>query len=178
VIQGDVARAVAACEEAATLSRESNDGAGLAHALQYLGFIAIYADEQDMAAALLDEAIESARAAEAEWEHGWALFFSSTLALAREEFDRSAELSRQSEAVLKPVGDQEALAWILAIRGAAAWGQGNVEEASTALQNALRAFDRLSGLWGLSLAVLFSAFVMAAQGRDQACARLLAAAQP
>jgi predicted ATPase/DNA-binding SARP family transcriptional activator len=177
VIQGDVARAVAACEEAATLSRESNDGAGLAHALQYLGFIAIYADEQDMAAALLDEAIESARAAEAEWEHGWALFFSSTLALAREEFDRSAELSRQSEAVLKPVGDQEALAWILAIRGAAAWGQGNVEEASTALQNALRAFDRLSGLWGLSLAVLFAAFVMAAQGRDQACARLLAAAE-
>lgn len=177
VIQGDLDQALHACEEAAERSREANDGAGLAHALQYLGLIAIYADEHDRATTLLAESLESARTAEARWQQGWALIFSSVLALARSEFKLAAALSRQSEAVIEPVGDQEALAWAVAIGGAAAWGQGNLDEASSTLGNALRTFSGLSGLWGLSVALLFSALVLAAQGRDQAATRLLGASE-
>ncbi len=177
IIQGDVEQAVAACEEATARSRAANDGAGLAHALQYLGLIAIYADELDQAAALLAQSIKSARAAEAPWEHGWALIFLAVLALAREELDRAAALSRESMAVLEPVGDLEAFGWAVAICGAAAWAQDNLKEASTALRTALQAFNRLSGLWGLSVALLVSAFVLVQQGRDHAGVRLLGAAE-
>jgi predicted ATPase len=155
IIQGDVEQAVTACEEAATLSRRAGDGAGLAHALQYLALIAIYADDQNRAPALLEKSLEAARAADATWELGWSLEFSAVLALARAEFERAADLSRQSDAVLKPVGDQEALAWNILIRGVAAWGQANLKEASARIRDALRAWDHLGGLWGISLTLLF-----------------------
>jgi hypothetical protein len=52
-IQGDIEEALVACERAAESSRASRDGAGLAHALQYLGFIAVCAGELDEARPLL-----------------------------------------------------------------------------------------------------------------------------
>src|ERR1700728_3409687 len=60
VIQGDLEHAAAACEEAALLCQQAGDPAGLAHALQYLGLGAIFADDLDSAAALLEESLSSA----------------------------------------------------------------------------------------------------------------------
>jgi non-specific serine/threonine protein kinase len=172
-IQGDTEQAIAACEEAEVLSREATDRAGLALALLYQGFMAIHADEHDRAAALLNESLESARIAEAAWEHGWALLFLSVLALARADFEQAWHISQQADAVLEPVGDQRSLAWNQAIRGVAAWGQGNINEASLELRSALRAFNTLGGLWGQSVTLLFSSLVLASQGRNNAVARVL-----
>lgn len=177
VIQGDVEDAVATCEAAAALSRQTGNRAGLAHALQYLGFIAIYAEELEQADALLAESLEAARSADAQWEHGWALIFLATLALTRAEYDRAASLSRQSQMVLEPVGDQEALAWTMIICAGACWAQHKTDEAADNIRDALVAFDRLGGLWGISFALLVSALVTAQRGRMERSARLLAAAE-
>lgn len=69
VIQGDLADATVACQDAADLSRVAGDGAGLAHALQYLGFVATLAGEYDRARLLIEDSEQVADAAGAGWEH-------------------------------------------------------------------------------------------------------------
>ena len=70
-IQNDLERAIAACEEAVAVSRAAGDAAGAAHALQYLGLIAIYTADLLRARELLDASLATAHEAGATWEHGW-----------------------------------------------------------------------------------------------------------
>jgi predicted ATPase len=60
LMQGDTDEATAACRLAAQLSRASGDGAVLAHALQYVGYIALSTGRLDEARRLLNEAQHTA----------------------------------------------------------------------------------------------------------------------
>jgi predicted ATPase/DNA-binding SARP family transcriptional activator len=178
VIQGDIESAVAACEAAAELSRRAGDGAGLAHAQQYLAFIAIYAEQFDEADALLAESTAAARAAGADWEHGWAYIFAGTSALAQGDNARAIEMTRQADRYLSAVGDREAFAWSSFIRSGARWAAGDAPEDFVGdLHRAIHDFHDLGGLWGLSLGLLLAGAVMSAGERPAAAVRVLSAAE-
>jgi tetratricopeptide (TPR) repeat protein len=175
VIQGDVERAVAACGKAAALSRRAGDAAGLAHALQYLGFIATWAEDLDGADELVAEAIAAARDADAPWELGWALLFSSTVALSRGEYQQAVELTQRSDATLASVGDLEAAGWNSLIRGGASWAMGDLDDAGHALREGLHAFARLGGVWGLSQGFMLAGMLLTSRGHHIHAARLMGA---
>lgn len=124
VVMGDLEEAAVACSRAVDLRRAAGSGAGVAHASQYLGFIALCAGELDEARPLLEEALRTASAAGAEREHGWAQFFLAVLAMAETRFDDATEHAGRAEVVVGPSGDPELLAWASSLRGAAAWGRG------------------------------------------------------
>lgn len=161
VIQGDLDDAVEACEEACAVSRGVDDTAGLAHALQYLGLIAVYTAELDRAQGLLETSVATAVAGGAAWEEGWALFFLCLVALARSDFAEADRLAVRAEHVLRPVGDQEGLSWVLCVRGVARWGTGDDAAAARTLAAGARSFHDLGALWGTSIALLFSGLLLA-----------------
>lgn len=178
VVQGDLTEAAVACSLALALNRDVGSSAGVAHALQLLGFIALCAGKLDRARPLLDESLRTAAAAGAEREHGWALFFRSVLAMAENRFAAAADLVDRAETVVGPAGDPELLAWVSALRGAACWGRGQARDGARHLAAAIKAFHDLGGQWGLTLSLLFCALVLAGQDtRERAAVRLLGSAE-
>jgi predicted ATPase/DNA-binding SARP family transcriptional activator len=177
VIQGDLEKGLAACEQAATLFRNAGAPAGLAHALQYLGLGAVYAGELERATALLEESMRHAWAAEDAWTEGWALVFLAVTDLALAQFGRAAELIARCQSLLRGGGDPECLAWAWAIRGAAAWWLGDHETAARATGEAVRAFDRLGGVWGMATSLFLAANVAGTAGAHLEQAVLLGASE-
>ncbi|MGH3821587.1 MAG: BTAD domain-containing putative transcriptional regulator [Pseudonocardiaceae bacterium] len=177
VIQGDFQEAMVACEQAAGLCRHTGDTAGLAHALQYLGFVAIYTEELDRAVELLDESVHLARRAGAAWIEGRSLIFIATVALARGEQDQAAELLDACEALLGPLGDREAMAWALLVRGGIAWRQGDDSQGAAALRAGLQAFQSINGRWGLALGLYLAAQLTRARSHWRQATRLFGASQ-
>jgi predicted ATPase/DNA-binding SARP family transcriptional activator len=178
VIQGDVEAAVSACQAAAALTRHTGDNAGLAHAQQYLGFIAIYAEQFAEADGLIADSIAAAKAAGADWEHGWAYIFAATSSLAQGNNAHAVEMSRQADRYLAAVGDREAFAWSSYLRTSARWAAGDdpggfVEE----LRRAITDFHELGALWGLSLGLLLAGMVMSGGDRTSEAVRVLGAAE-
>lgn len=177
-IQTDVERAVEACAEAVAVSRAAGDAAGEAHALQYLGLIAIYTAELARARELLDVSLATARAAGADWEHGWALLFLGMLAIAERDPAAAAAHATRSEQIMAPIGDREAASWLLGIQGTAAWLRGEYGTAATAFAAGIRSFHDLGAVWGTSVTLALGALVIAREGRQAATAvRVLAATE-
>lgn len=177
IVQGDVAEAVTACEQAARLSEAGQDHARLSHALQYLGLIRIFTEQLDEAERLLSASLRHADAADAEWERGWALLLMSVLAMSRWDFDQAGDLARQAEATLGHEGDPEARAFVRVLLGFAALGQDDAAKAAVHVAEALRRFSTLGGLWGLSITTVLAAFVVRALGRHREAAGLLGVAE-
>jgi hypothetical protein len=126
---------------------------------------------------LLEESLRNARAVGDRWVEGWSLVFLATAALARAEPNQAVRLAAECEAVLGPVGDREGLAWALLIRGTAAWRKGDTVDAAASLREGLRAFQRLGGLWGLSLGLFMTAQLAGAHGDHQGLTTLLSASE-
>jgi len=177
VIQGDLADAAEACGLAAESSRASHDRAGLSHALQYLGLIAICAGDLEEAEPLIVEALRTAADAQAWWEYAWAHMFSCTLALAQDRFEEAAHHVDRTELLNGPDGDQELLAWVNLTRGIVDWRRGRPHDSAQHLKHAIQAFDRLDGLWGLSLSLMCAGLTLADGGRGQASLSMLAASE-
>ena len=177
VIQGDLEQAAGACEEAAALCQQAGDPAGLAHALQYLGLGAIFADELDSAVALLEESRTNARIAGNRWLEAWALMFLAAAALARGAYGEAADLASACEVALLPVGDAECMAWALAAGAIANLASGNHIGAIAPLREALDTFQGLGALWGLSLGLFVTAQAAGARGDPRAQAVLLGASE-
>lgn len=177
VIQGDIEAAVAACTEAAELSRDDGDGAGLAHALQYLALIDTYAEQLDEAGTLLAEAVEVARRSGAQWELSWAYIMLGSLNLARGEYETAAAMGAAAERELASVGDTEAYGWAYAIRGGACWATGRTTDAAEFLASALRRFQDLGGVFGLSLCLLLAGLVLRSAGETRLSVRVLAGSE-
>ncbi len=175
VIQGDLEHAAAACEEAAALCQEVGDPAGLAHALQYLGLGAIFADDLGGATALLEESLSNARVAGDGWLEAWALVFLAAAALAREAWSEAASLASAAGAVLLHVRDPECLAWALAAAALASLAAGDDAGVAGPLRGALEGFHSLGALWGLSLALFVSAQYAGTRNDQTSQARLLSA---
>jgi predicted ATPase/DNA-binding SARP family transcriptional activator len=177
VIQGDLEHAAAACEEAAALCQQAGDPAGLAHALQYLGLGAIFADDLDTAAVLLEESLSNARIAANGWLEAWALVFLAAAALARGAYREAANLASACEAVLLQVRDPECMAWALAGGALANLAVGDHAGAIAPLRAALEGFLGLGALWGLSLALFVSAQSAGVRGDQQSQVVLLGASE-
>jgi predicted ATPase/DNA-binding SARP family transcriptional activator len=177
VIQGDLEHAAGACEEASALCRRSRDPAGLAHALQYLGLGAIFADDIDSAVALLEESLSSARIAGNGWLEAWALVFLAAAALARGSYGEAANLASACEVALLPVGDPECMAWALVTGAMAHLSRNDHAGAIAPLREALEAFQDLGALWGLSIALFVTAQSAGARGNERGQAILLGASE-
>jgi predicted ATPase/DNA-binding SARP family transcriptional activator len=177
VIVGEVEKAAALCEQAAALSEAAGDTEGLAHALQYLGFMAIYAEELERSEALLGQSLELARTAGAGWVEGWSLLFLGAVALARGLPDLATERADAADAILLRVGDQEGPAWTLAIRAAASWRRGELLDSRESVRAAIKAFHALGGLWGLSLCLIVASQIAWSNGQTGRTATLLGAAE-
>ena len=177
VIQGDLEHAAAACEEAAMLCQQAGDPAGLAHALQYLGLGAIFADDLDSAAMLLDESLSNARTAANRWLEAWALVFRAAVALARGAHAEAIRLASACEAVLPNAPDPECMAWALAAGAMARLDAGDQAGTIAPLRRALEGFQRLGALWGLSVALFVSAQSAGARGDRRSQAVLLSASK-
>jgi len=177
VIQGDLEHAAAACEEAGALCQQAGDPAGLAHALQYLGLGAIFADDLDGAAALLEESLSNARIASNGWLEAWALVFLAAVALGRGAYSEAANLASACEAVLLQVRDPECMAWALAGGALASLAAGDHAGAIAPLRAALEGFLDLGALWGLSLALYVSAQSAGVHGDQRSQVVLLGASE-
>jgi predicted ATPase/DNA-binding SARP family transcriptional activator len=175
VLQGDLERGIAACEEAVNLSRGADDVAGLGRALQYLGFVATYSDRLDEAPALLEESLRLARASQDTYMEGWALLVASIVASARGEPGQAGALAVDAEAALREVGDLEGVAWTLLVRGASAWRRGDLDQAPAPLRAAFEGFQGLGMPWGVCLCLVVAAQMSG--GDWQGTARLLGAAE-
>jgi hypothetical protein len=156
VIQGDLAQAAAASEEAAELSRLAGDPAEGAHALQLLGLTAVYAGNLSSAVETLHASLQNAREAGDRWLEGFTLLFLATAALASADDAATARLCDECATVLEPVGDREGLAWVAVLRAAVAWRLGDRSDAAARLGEAVQGFRALGHLWGLSLAVFLA----------------------
>jgi hypothetical protein len=119
VIQGDITAATAAGEEATSLSRGTGDLAGLSHALQYLGFVAVLLETTNKRA-LLSEAERAGAESASRWEHAWSYIFLATRSFSEDGFVDAGAHADRAEEIIGPDGDQELLAWVSFIRGMAA----------------------------------------------------------
>jgi len=177
VIQGDLAGAAAASEEAAELSRSADDPAAGAYALQMLGLTAIYAGDLDRAVRVLEESLDNGRRAGDRWLEGFTLLFLTVAALSRGDYAATERLTEESDAVLRTVGDPEGLAWISVFRAVVAWQRGDRAGAAASTAGAVRGFGALGHLWGISIG-LFLAGQLAGDGGDpEAATTLLAASE-
>jgi predicted ATPase len=177
VIQGDLEQAAGACEEAAELCRQAGDHAGLAHATQYLGLGAIFADDLDTAVSLLEVSLTNARIAGNRWLEAWALVFLAAAALGRGAYTEAASLASACQVALQPAGDPECMGWALAADAMAKLASANHAGAIAPLREALEAFQRLGALWGLSVGLFVSAQSAGARADHRAQAVLLGASE-
>jgi non-specific serine/threonine protein kinase len=176
VIQGDVGPADVACRQAAELSRSGGDPAGVAHALQWIAYIAMIVGERKESRRLFDEAERTAVEAGAVWEHAWALILAATLALAESRFADAQDLSARAARVIGP-GDPELRSWVSLIGGFASWKSGH-QDAAAHIGEAIERFRGLGGVWGLSLGLLVTGLVLAGDpGRAGQAVQLLGAAE-
>jgi len=177
VIQGDIDIAGSACMQALELSAEANDPAALAHAQQYLGLGAIFADDTDTALERLEESLSNARLAGDVWLEGWALTFLSAAMMARGENEEAIRIAAVCKTVSREAGDPECVAWALLLTGMAIWRSGKQVASAPALWEALREFERLGALWGLSVILFLSAHLAQVRGEDEAQVSLLGASE-
>jgi predicted ATPase len=166
VIQADLEHAAAACQEAAQLCEQAGDTAGLAHALQYLGLGALFADDPATAAELLQQSLANAKLARDGWLEAWATVFLAAAALARGAYPDAAELAADSVAVQARAHDPEFVAWAFTTQAMACLAAGDHLAALAPLRAALEGFRGLGALWGLSLA-LFVRSQVAEKGGNQ-----------
>ncbi len=177
VVQGDLEQAEAAGWQAAALCERAEDIAGIARALQHVGLAAIYADDLDRAAAILQTSLRHARAVGDGWLQAWSLLFLATAALARAEYPQTIELLTECETCLGTNGDPECLGWALVIRAVAAWREGDHRDAMKVLAGGIDAFQGLGHRWGLSVALLVASWLAGADGDDTRMVLLLAASE-
>ena len=164
-IQNDLELGASACEEAAGLCTEAGDGAGLAHALQYLGLGATLAGELEVADDLLMQSLDHARQAEDDWLEAWAHIFQGGLALSREDHDGAIRCADLSSRPAQRAGDAECIAWGQLIAATGHLLKADTDHAIPGIRAGLIAFQRLGGLWGLSVAIFVCA-LRAANAQD------------
>jgi tetratricopeptide (TPR) repeat protein len=174
VLQGDLAAAGHAADEAADLSRRAGDGAGVARALTTLGLAAIYGGDYPRAAAVLEKALGYARESGAAWPEAFALLYLASVAAARNDDALAARLVGECGPVMRAMDDPEALAALHMLRGTLAWRAGDRRSAAADLRSSLRGYGQLGHVWGLSLGLYLAAELAAGRGRPDRAVSLLA----
>jgi non-specific serine/threonine protein kinase len=177
VIQGELTAAAAAGEEAAELCERAEDPTGLAHALQFLGFVAIYTEDYERATRLLSRALGIARTAERRWLTGRSLLFLAITALAVDDHDLAARLAAECAEAVRSVGDLDSLHGAQIIGAAAAWRAGDHPSAAARLREGVLGYQSLGGLWGVSLGLAIAAYLAGAAGDHRRLVSILSASE-
>ena len=154
-----------------------DDRAGVAHALQYLGLIAMGSGDLAAAKRLIADSRRIAADAKADWELAWAHLFAGVLAFEVDRFEKAAHHLAQSALVNGADGDPELEAWLNVGRGLVAWHEGEGAHGAQPLADAIRAFDRLGGVWGLSLGLMVAGLTLGTAGLTDDAVSVLAASE-
>ncbi|ALV43206.1 hypothetical protein AU252_20270 [Pseudarthrobacter sulfonivorans] len=177
VIQGDPLTTMSACREAVGLARGTGDRASLAHALQYLGLCSMFQGELDEADSFLKESLENAITAKDSWLESWAFVFMTSVALCRAQYELTGTLAEQCLSASGPHQDPECTGWATLALGVSHWYAGNLTQAVPYFSEGFQIFQRLGGLWGLSLAIFMAAEVSGARRNTEQQVILMGAAE-
>ncbi|WP_238992457.1 BTAD domain-containing putative transcriptional regulator [Jiangella ureilytica] len=177
-IQGDLAAATRAVDEAVALSRQVGDRVGVARAMTTAGLIAIYTDDLDRAVTILDEALRHAEGRRGgRWPAGYALLYLAYVATAREEYEQARKLLEECESHLRAVGELDGLARALMVRAVITWRTGDQAEAAELLRQGLHHYEGLSHCWVLALGLGIAAELYSTRGDHERAIALLSASQ-
>jgi len=127
---------IADVEEAVALARQLGDPALLARPLTDQGLIQVFL-APEAAPATLGEALHAAQESGDEWAAYLALWWQAFYwVFMRNRFDRAEPILSQLEAMGQRAGNLDCLAWNDIVTGMAAWHQGRLADARTAMERA------------------------------------------
>ncbi|MDP9794741.1 putative ATPase/DNA-binding SARP family transcriptional activator [Catenuloplanes nepalensis] len=174
-MQGDLAVSRTTGQEAATIFKQINDLRGYGLALRRLATAEGFGGSIDRADALSAESHAVAVTADWPWLLGWTLTQQGLSASARGDWPRAAGLSAEAETHLRDAGDPEALAYARLLHAEAARNIDGPLAGADGLCQALRALAGERLLWGMSLALFYTALVYGDLDRPRQEVTLLAA---
>jgi non-specific serine/threonine protein kinase len=127
-MQGDLREAAEIGGQAADLCHQAGDAGGSAHALQFLGFVAICGGELDRATDLLIRASRDAQAADRRWLQGRSLLFLAIAALGRADYDSAVRAATDGAEILLSAGDADSVAGTLIVQATVAWRRHELDQ--------------------------------------------------
>ncbi|WP_395575068.1 BTAD domain-containing putative transcriptional regulator [Streptomyces sp. BK79] len=178
-IQGDLAGAEDACDEAAALFDHLGDIEGRTYVLVSRGLAAVTAQDLDRAERLLRTATELAAELSHGWLQQWALIFDIMLALSRVLGERSTS-PRPLPSALSAVPtahDPKSIAWYGVVRAGAELEVGRPARATAYLEESCRLFAEMDAVWGLSVTLLAVSRTASQAGEHTRASTLLGASE-
>ena len=174
--QDDFDRAVTLWEASLALSRELDDEAVMASALNALGLAALQQGDAERAAPLFVESLALSRAMGDPWAIARALLSLAQTAYVQGEYSRAEALFEECLALMRQAGSMSHSAVALLYLGHAARAQGNFARATALYQEGLALSQGLSDKLRVLREMEGLATAVAAQGQAERAVRLLGAA--
>ncbi len=174
--RGDYAGAIALLEESLVLAREVGADWLVACALHNLGLTATYLAEYERASALLTEALEWWERLGDEVSRARSLSVAGMVAQQQGNIDRALVYQSESLAMRRRAGDRYGAAVSLGYLGWIALDHGEAQQAQTLFREALPLHHEAGNRKGMSRCLMGVALLAVGQGRPDAAARLLGAA--
>jgi predicted ATPase len=174
--QDDFDRAVTLWAASLALSREMDDKAVMASALNALGLTALQQGEAKRAAPLFVESLALSRAMGDPWAIARALLSLAQTAYVQGEYSRAEALFEECLALMRQAGSMSHSAVALLYLGHAARAQGNYVRATALYQEGLALSQALGDKLRVLREVEGLATAVAAQGQAERAVRLLGAA--
>lgn len=176
--QGDMAATERSYTPRLEIARATGDALKVANALYDLSFVYILPDrDPEAAAAMLDEALASFRAAGDRAGVAKTLWVLSSTYFNREEWAKAADVLDEVVGTFRELDNRFGLAWALHSLGVARIRLGAIDQARADLTEGLGLFRDAGDLSGIVLFFYDFAELAAAQGRDDGALRLFGAGE-
>jgi predicted ATPase/DNA-binding CsgD family transcriptional regulator len=174
---GDRTGTVAYLREGRDLARELDDQEELTYAFQFLGDAEMWNNNLELAAPLLDEALERHRAA-GSWTAAALLIFALQAQISGllGDVDRAAALLEEARGLCERSGERWVLSWTEWNVGITWWVAGAPDKAAVHLTSALRKKHQLDDELGIANCLELLSWVAVADGDAQRAAVLSGAA--
>ena len=143
--QGDHRQAYTLLEAGLALSRECEDRAGIAYALQALSVSAAEQGHYDRAAAMLAEALDYYRAQGNRWWIAQMLYRLAALADDQGDSERAIPLVEESLVIYRAIGDRIEIATVLNILGLALATKGDLHAAAEQFEESIALYEAEAG---------------------------------
>jgi predicted ATPase/DNA-binding CsgD family transcriptional regulator len=150
--QGDFREAIVHMEGALAFSRDVNDGAGIAQALQRLGFYRVHLGEYTRAARLCEESVALARQLGNTFELATALLASGMVAWFQSQFQRAVACHEEALALCHEIGYAGGLTHNLAALGRNVTELGNPARGAALIEEGLTIVQELGDKRGIAQA--------------------------
>lgn len=173
LLNGEVELSMSACATAIEAARASEDLAGEAYALQYLGLCWIYAGDLTEAREVLDESVVAAEASGDQMAAGWSGIFFAAVELFGGDLEAGRMQYLKARRHLELAGEGEGQAWTYTAEAIDAWLSGDLLAAALALRRAMEFFGPLRAGWGISVAAVLVGRILLSLGDPAAAAQAL-----